>query len=143
MNLVMTATPLAMHKHDLTFDNTAFVIQWHVVSMFAPSFFTGNLINRFGISKILFTISGSRLELSVCWWHNTADRVLHRKGKKPYSGCKRLYCIQHRFCYGFVFRCAAPQSGLGIRQPLCCASHSIVRTECVVARQTYARQAHG
>ena len=55
MNLVMTATPLAMHKHELGFDNTAFVIQWHVVSMFAPSFFTGNLINRFGISKILFT----------------------------------------------------------------------------------------
>lgn len=55
MNLVMTATPLAMHSHDLTFSNTAFVIQWHVVAMFAPSFFTGNLINRFGISTILFT----------------------------------------------------------------------------------------
>jgi len=55
MNLVMTATPLAMHKHDLSFGDTAFVIQWHVVAMFAPSFFTGNLINRFGISRILFT----------------------------------------------------------------------------------------
>lgn len=55
MNLVMTATPLAMHAHDMEFNDTAFVIQWHVVAMFAPSFFTGNLINKFGISKILVT----------------------------------------------------------------------------------------
>lgn len=55
MNLVMTATPLAMHASQLNLNDTAFVIQWHVVAMFAPSFVTGNLINRFGISKILFT----------------------------------------------------------------------------------------
>ncbi len=55
MNLVMTATPLAMHASHLGLDDTAFVIQWHVVAMFAPSFVTGNLINRFGIGKILFT----------------------------------------------------------------------------------------
>ncbi len=55
MNLVMTATPLAMHSHGMELTDTAFVIQWHVVAMFAPSFFTGNLINRVGISKVLFT----------------------------------------------------------------------------------------
>ncbi len=55
MNLVMTATPLAMHSHNMTLGDTAFVIQWHVVAMFAPSFVTGSLINRFGISTILFT----------------------------------------------------------------------------------------
>jgi len=55
MNLVMTATPLAMHDHDMTLSNTAFVIQWHVVAMFAPSFFTGKLINQFGTGKILLT----------------------------------------------------------------------------------------
>ena len=54
MNLVMTATPLAMHSSQMDLSDTAFVIQWHVVAMFAPSFVTGNLINHFGISKILF-----------------------------------------------------------------------------------------
>ena len=34
--------------------DTAFVIQWHIFAMFAPSFVTGNLINRYGIGKILF-----------------------------------------------------------------------------------------
>ena len=53
MNLVMTATPLAMHHNDMMLSDTAFVIQWHVVAMFAPSFFTGNLINKFGILNIL------------------------------------------------------------------------------------------
>ena len=53
MSLVMTATPLAM-KHNLhALDDTAFVIQWHVLGMFAPSFFTGSLIKRFGITTIL------------------------------------------------------------------------------------------
>lgn len=54
MNLVMTATPLAMHHNNMGLSDTAFVIQWHVVAMFAPSFFTGNLINRYGILNILF-----------------------------------------------------------------------------------------
>ncbi|MHA1525064.1 MAG: MFS transporter, partial [Alphaproteobacteria bacterium] len=53
MNLVMTATPLAMVGHGLTVDNAAFVIQWHVVAMFAPSFFTGSIINRFGAVKVI------------------------------------------------------------------------------------------
>ena len=54
MSLVMTATPLAMHHHAHSFDDTAFVIQWHVLGMFVPSFFTGHLIRRFGIVRILF-----------------------------------------------------------------------------------------
>ena len=54
MNLLMTATPLAMHHRDMTFSATAIVIQWHIVGMFAPSFFTGNLIHRFGVLKIMF-----------------------------------------------------------------------------------------
>ena len=54
MNLLMTATPLAMDHRQMAFTETAFVIQWHIVGMFAPSFFTGNLINRFGVLKIMF-----------------------------------------------------------------------------------------
>ncbi len=55
MNLLMTATPLAMHHHHMDLRDTAFVIQWHVVAMFAPSFITGHLIKRFGIRSILLS----------------------------------------------------------------------------------------
>jgi MFS family permease len=53
MALVMTATPLAMHDHHYAFGDTAFVIEWHVLGMFAPSFFTGHLIRRFGVLQIM------------------------------------------------------------------------------------------
>ncbi len=55
MSLVMTATPLAMLQCSLPFESTAFVIQWHALGMFAPSFVTGHLISRFGVLRILFT----------------------------------------------------------------------------------------
>lgn len=48
MNLLMTGTPLAMMAHHHTFADTAFVIQWHVVGMFLPGFFTGTLVQRWG-----------------------------------------------------------------------------------------------
>jgi len=53
MVLAMTATPLAMlhDHHDL--DATALVIQLHVLGMFLPSFFTGTLIAKFGILRIM------------------------------------------------------------------------------------------
>jgi len=53
MNFVMSSTPLAMNVHEYGMADTAFVIQWHVVAMFAPSFFTGHLINRVGIVPVL------------------------------------------------------------------------------------------
>ena len=53
MNLVMTSTPLAMAGCGHSFEDTAFVIEWHVLAMFLPSFFTGNLINRFGVLRIM------------------------------------------------------------------------------------------
>jgi MFS family permease len=55
MNLFMTSTPLAMHAHDHQFSDAAFVLQWHVIGMFGPSFFTGSLIQRFGVLNIIFT----------------------------------------------------------------------------------------
>ncbi len=48
MNLVMTATPLAMGLCGFTPSDSAYTIRWHILAMFAPSFFTGNLISRFG-----------------------------------------------------------------------------------------------
>ncbi|MGI9416732.1 MAG: MFS transporter [Geminicoccaceae bacterium] len=62
MVLVMTATPLAMAFCGHGFDQTAFVIQWHVLGMFAPSFFTGHLISRFGVLNVM--VSGAGLILA-------------------------------------------------------------------------------
>lgn len=53
MNLIMTATPLAMVACHHPFGEAAFVIQWHFIAMFAPSFITGKLIHRFGLMRIL------------------------------------------------------------------------------------------
>jgi hypothetical protein len=53
MSLVMTATPLAMEVCGMPFSDSAFVIQWHVFAMFAPSFFTGALIRRFGVLTVM------------------------------------------------------------------------------------------
>lgn len=55
MSLVMTATPLAMLGCGLPFGDTAFVIQWHALGMYAPSFVTGHLIDRFGATRIMQT----------------------------------------------------------------------------------------
>jgi len=53
MILVMTATPLAMVGSGFAFTDTAFVIQWHVLGMYAPGFFTGRLIERLGVERII------------------------------------------------------------------------------------------
>ena len=74
MSLVMTATPLSMsHHHSLS--DTAFVIQWHVLGMFAPSFYTGKLISRYGVLNIMLTgavlllISVAGNLLGITLWH--------------------------------------------------------------------------
>ncbi len=55
MNLLMAATPLAMEVCGHPFSSTALVLEFHVISMFAPGFFTGSLIKRFGKVKIMTT----------------------------------------------------------------------------------------
>ncbi len=64
MNLLMTATPLAMDFCGLPFTDAAFVLQWHVIGMFAPSFFTGDIIKRFGIRPVL--LAGAAILLACC-----------------------------------------------------------------------------
>jgi MFS family permease len=49
----MAATPLAMQQCGLGFDDAAFVLEWHVIGMFAPGFFTGHLIKRFGTLPVM------------------------------------------------------------------------------------------
>ncbi|MDA8256894.1 MAG: MFS transporter [Betaproteobacteria bacterium] len=78
MNLLMTATPLAMDICGLPFADTAFILQGHVIAMFAPSFFTGDLIRRFGVLNILgigaalmflcIAIAMSGVTLMHFWW---------------------------------------------------------------------------
>ena len=53
MNLLMAATPLAMQVCGYEFSDAAFVLQWHVIGMFAPGFFTGHLITRFGVLSVM------------------------------------------------------------------------------------------
>lgn len=55
MNLLMTATPLAMDFCSLPYAAAAFAIQWHVVGMYAPGFVTGTLIRRFGVLSVIGT----------------------------------------------------------------------------------------
>ncbi|QWD76695.1 MFS transporter [Polynucleobacter sp. MWH-UH24A] len=53
MNLLMAATPLAMEACQFSFDKTVWVLEWHVIGMFAPGFFTGTLIKRIGVIWVL------------------------------------------------------------------------------------------
>lgn len=53
MNFVMTAAPLAMIGCNHTIDDAAYGIQWHVIAMYAPSFFTGSLIARYGAPRVV------------------------------------------------------------------------------------------
>ena len=55
MNLLMAATPIAMAQCSHPFDRTALVLEWHVLGMFVPSFFTGSLIKRFGALPVMAT----------------------------------------------------------------------------------------
>ncbi|WP_346432317.1 MFS transporter [Breoghania sp. L-A4] len=55
MSFVMTATPLAMVACGLTQTDATLAIQWHVLAMFGPSFFTGHLIAKFGKERVVAT----------------------------------------------------------------------------------------
>jgi MFS family permease len=56
MSFLMTATPISMHiMEKISLTKTGFVIQLHIAAMFLPSLITGNLIKKFGHSKIMYT----------------------------------------------------------------------------------------
>lgn len=61
MNLIMTVTPVAMARCGFDFDTAAWVIEWHVLGMFLPSFVTPKLIKRFGLLNIMATGAGLML----------------------------------------------------------------------------------
>jgi MFS family permease len=53
MNLLMAATPIAMARCGLPFSDAALVLEWHVLGMFVPGFFTGHLVKRFGALPVM------------------------------------------------------------------------------------------
>jgi len=56
MSFLMTATPISMHVMEkISLTKTGLVIQFHIAAMFLPSLITGNLIKKFGHSKIMYT----------------------------------------------------------------------------------------
>ncbi len=61
MTFLMLVAPLAMKGHHHAFSDTASVIQWHVFAMFAPAFFTGTLVKKFGAPAVMLT--GAVLEV--------------------------------------------------------------------------------
>ena len=63
MNFLMVSTPLAMRACGHPYGDAAFVVSWHVVGMFAPSFVTGGLIRRFGVLPVMF--AGALLNLAA------------------------------------------------------------------------------
>jgi MFS family permease len=65
MNLLMTATPVTMRLETFTDNNITRVIQWHVIGMFAPGFFTGSLIKKFGVVRVI-VVGSFLLLISVC-----------------------------------------------------------------------------
>jgi len=75
MALAMTATPLAMHHFAYPFSRTSFVIQWHVLGMFAPAFFTGHLIKRFGVLNIM--LAGGILGIACLAVNLSGSSVAH------------------------------------------------------------------
>ncbi len=72
MTFLMTATPISMHIIDgISIDKTSFVIQMHILGMFMPSIFTGNLIKKYGHSKIMYF---GILILLLCIFLNFIDQ---------------------------------------------------------------------
>jgi MFS family permease len=53
MTLLMTATPIAMQHEHHQFDDTALVIEWHIFAMFAPGFFAGALVDKYGETRMI------------------------------------------------------------------------------------------
>jgi predicted MFS family arabinose efflux permease len=75
MNLLMTATPLAMKVCGFGYPQAADVIMWHVIAMFAPGFVTGALIRRFGVLQVMLTgcalmfVTVAIAHAGLSYWH--------------------------------------------------------------------------
>ena len=103
MNLVMTSTPLEMMACGFAVAASATVIQAHAVAMFAPGFFTGRLIARFGVRRVI--VAGAVLNalcvlvalLGASFWHFTVALVLLGLGWNfMFTGATNLVAESYR-----------------------------------------------
>jgi MFS family permease len=91
MTLIMSATPLAMLGCGFSFNDSATVIQVHVLAMFLPSFFTGHLITRFGVRPIL--IAGALIEIGCALVNLSGITLMH------FAIANLLVGLGWNFCY--------------------------------------------
>jgi MFS family permease len=75
MNLLMAATPIAMAQCSHPFSSAALVLEWHVLGMFVPSFFTGHLIRRFGTLPVMAV--GLLLNLACVAFALSGNDLMH------------------------------------------------------------------
>ena len=78
MSLLMSATPIAMQQCGLPFSSAALVLEWHVLGMFVPSFFTGRLVQRFGALKVM--AAGLLLNIGCVAFALSGQDVMHFVG---------------------------------------------------------------
>ena len=142
MALVMTGTPLAMVACGHKFNDTAFVIQWHMLGMFAPSFIHGEparplwrdenhhggrcldggvhlhgTIGDFRRSILGRTsVSGARLEIHVHRRHNASDRDLPSSGPRQYPGIAQFPGLFDRRGERLFIRSDSAHAGLEVGQ---------------------------
>ncbi len=103
MNLVMTSAPLAMKMCGLSVSDSNFGIQWHIVAMYGPSFFTGSLIARFGARAmvalgLLLEAAGAGIGLSgITAMHFWATLIVLGAGWNfSFVGASALVLETHR-----------------------------------------------
>jgi MFS family permease len=78
MSLLMSATPIAMQQCSHPFSSAALVLEWHVLGMFVPSFFTGRLVQRFGPLRVM--AAGLVLNIACVAFALSGQDVLHFLG---------------------------------------------------------------
>ncbi len=113
MNLVMTSAPLAMKICGLSVTDSNFGIQWHIVAMYGPSFFTGSLIARFGAPKVVAT--GLLLEAGAATiglsGHHRAAFLGHADRARAWGGISASSALP-RWCWRRTGRRSATRSRL-------------------------------
>jgi predicted MFS family arabinose efflux permease len=103
MNFVMTAAPLAMKMCGLSLTQSNLGLQWHILAMYAPSFFTGSLIQRFGVSPVIafglvLEIAAAIVDMSgLTVWHFWIGLILLGLGWNfSFIGASALVVTTHR-----------------------------------------------
>ncbi len=150
MNLLMTATPLAMSFCSHPYTQAAFVIEWHVVGMYAPGFVTGSLIKRFGILNVILAgiavmaagaavaaqrqyrgalrrradLGRGRLEFHVHRRHDAAYRGASTRREGAHAGCERFHRVRDHGAVVVFVRRAGLGRRLGGDEPRACCRSS-------------------